>query len=102
MIEDRRGTCAALALILAVSVMPLSVSAESRFALQGNLIAQNQTAQQNLISPKQAAAIAQQSTGGRVLSVDLAGQRVYRVKVLLDNSRVRTIRVDARSGEVQR
>ncbi len=103
MIEDRRGTCVAIALFLAVSVTPLALSAESRFELRGNLQAQNQNqgARQNMISRKRAAAIAQRATGGRVLSVELAGQRVYRVKVLLNNSRVRTVRVDAQTGELQ-
>ncbi len=51
------------------------------------------------ISRDQAAAIASSATGGQVLSVDLRGS-TYRVKVLLDGKRVRTVGVDARSGAV--
>jgi uncharacterized membrane protein YkoI len=51
------------------------------------------------ISRDQAAAIARSATGGQVLSVDLRGS-AYRVKVLLDGKRVRTVGVDARSGAV--
>jgi hypothetical protein len=50
-----------------------------------------------------AASAARRATGGRVLSVspeDRRGQRVYRVKVLLPEGRVRVVRVDARTGDL--
>lgn len=47
----------------------------------------------------QAAARAQQATGGRVLGVR-GGDPVYRVKVLLPGGRVREVVVDPRSGDV--
>lgn len=57
---------------------------------------------EGLISPDRAAAAARQATGGRVLRVDLhgGGRPWYRVKVLVDGERVRSVRVDARSGRV--
>jgi uncharacterized membrane protein YkoI len=53
------------------------------------------------ISRERAAAIAREATGGRVLSVDLQGGRSWRVKVLLNGERVRTVTIDARTGAVQ-
>jgi uncharacterized membrane protein YkoI len=52
------------------------------------------------VSRDQAAAMAQQETGGRVLSVDLAdagGRRVWRVKVVTPRGDVRVVMVDAGS-----
>lgn len=56
--------------------------------------------QSGLISSDRAAAVARSATGGRVLNISLKrkGAPRYRVKVLLDGKRVRTIEVDARSG----
>ncbi|WP_137938230.1 PepSY domain-containing protein [Chitinivorax sp. B] len=56
------------------------------------------------VSRDEAAASAQRSTGGRVLSVDKAdqsGREVYRVKILTPKGEVRIILVDAESGAVQ-
>jgi uncharacterized membrane protein YkoI len=51
------------------------------------------------IDRDEAAAIARRSVGGgRVLKVQLRGQRYY-VKLLLAGERVRTVRVDATTGE---
>jgi len=54
------------------------------------------------ISADRAAAIARAAAGGRVLGVSLkAGRRpVYRVRLLVAGKRVRTVRVDARTGAV--
>lgn len=54
------------------------------------------------VSKDEAAALARQTTGGRVLDIqtqDRNGKTVYRVKVLRDG-RVRFVRVDAQSGNV--
>jgi hypothetical protein len=53
------------------------------------------------ISPSQAAGIAAAYTGGRVLDVQLQGGKRprYRVRVLLGGERVRTVTVDAMTGE---
>ncbi|MGF1527709.1 MAG: PepSY domain-containing protein [Candidatus Competibacterales bacterium] len=58
------------------------------------------TAIAQAISADQAAAIAAQATGGRVLSVRLIqrGAPAYYVKVLLAGGRVRTVCVSANSG----
>ncbi len=53
------------------------------------------------ISPGQAAAIAASRTGGRVLGVKLQGGKRprYRVRLLLGGERVRSVTVDAATGE---
>lgn len=56
------------------------------------------------VSRDAAAAIAQRSTGGRVLAVEQAqagGRAVWRVKVLTPNGEVRVILVDVASGQTQ-
>lgn len=52
------------------------------------------------ISKGQAASIASKATGGQVLSVDKRGS-VWRVKVLIKGANVRTVSVDAESGQVR-
>ena len=55
------------------------------------------------IDRDEAAAIARAATGGRVLSVVLrqAGKRPrYQVKILLAGGRIRSVSVDARTGEL--
>lgn len=54
------------------------------------------------ISLNQAVAQVQRRTGGRVLSAETQqhnGTTVHVIRVLVDNQRVRTIRVDAQTGE---
>jgi uncharacterized membrane protein YkoI len=62
----------------------------------------NVKAQESLISRDRASAIARSATGGRVLNINLMqGKRPqYRVKVLVNGNRVRTLGVDARSGAI--
>lgn len=60
-----------------------------------------QQGQDAAISRDRAAALARSSTGGRVLSVKRQGGS-YRVRVLLDGKRVRTVGVDAHSGTVSK
>lgn len=53
------------------------------------------------VSRDDAAAIAQQQTGGRVLSVELAdagGRAVWRVKVVTPRGEVRVVLIDAQGG----
>ena len=68
-------------------------------------LSQNRTAPagDQLISEQRAAAAAQAATGGKVLGVKFQkGNRpVYLVKVLLNSKRVKTVRVDARTGAVR-
>ncbi|WP_341937653.1 PepSY domain-containing protein [Marinimicrobium sp. C2-29] len=57
------------------------------------------------ISASQAAAIVQKHYGGKVLKVQSTqknGRLIYRVKILLDNGRVRNVGVDAQSGRLLR
>jgi hypothetical protein len=57
-------------------------------------------AQANQISRDEAASAARRATGGRVVGVKKRGA-VYFVRVLLDGERVRTVKVDARTGQVR-
>lgn len=52
------------------------------------------------VSRNDAANIAQQATGGRVLSVKANGN-YWQVKVLVDESRVRFVNVDMRTGRIR-
>jgi uncharacterized membrane protein YkoI len=57
------------------------------------------------VSRDQAAAMAQQQTGGRVLSVDLAdngGRAMWRVKVVTPRGDVRVVMVDAGAADRRR
>lgn len=56
-------------------------------------------AEQNLISKEQAIAIAKSRYKGKVLSADLEhdnGTPAYRVKLVTDKGRVKTVRINAR------
>ncbi len=53
---------------------------------------------QQTFTPDAAAATVQRATGGQVLGVQSNG--TYRVKVLLQDGRVRVLRVDARTGQL--
>ncbi len=101
MTQERPGVTAFIALVLAVSLVPVSLFAEPRHGRGQYLIAQNQEPRAITISRDEAAAIARGATGGRVLSVELKGGKTYRVKVLLNDERVRTLRIDARTGALQ-
>ena len=88
------------AILIAAVLLPADLHLQAR----DWRVAQNAlSAEQRIISRQEAAAIARRSTGGKVLSVSLKnGNRpFYVVKVILDSKRVKTIRVDARSGNVR-
>ncbi|WP_036188651.1 PepSY domain-containing protein [Marinimicrobium agarilyticum] len=54
-------------------------------------------------SPAQAAALVQKQVGGKVLKVDTferGGRVIYRVKILQQDGRIRTLNVDGQSGKV--
>ena len=56
------------------------------------------------VSRDDAAAMAQRSSGGRVLAVDkveVSGQSVWRVKVLTPSGEVRVIQVDVATGQTR-
>ncbi|MDZ7748719.1 MAG: PepSY domain-containing protein [Halofilum sp. (in: g-proteobacteria)] len=95
-----RITAALLAAALALG-LPVA-PALSGHGPAAPLLAQSGQREQ-LISADQAAAAARRATGGRVLRVELhrGGRPWYRVKVLVDGERVRSVRVDARSGRVR-
>jgi uncharacterized membrane protein YkoI len=62
--------------------------------------AQAQEREQRRISLEQAIGAVQRATGGRVLDAKDLGDQ-YRIKVLTREGEVRTVRVDARSGEMR-
>ncbi len=70
---------------------------------QPSIILYSEAAEQK-ITEDQAANIAAKATGGQVLGSEtkgVEGVTVYRIKVLMKDGRVRTVQVDAVSGEVQ-
>ncbi len=95
MTNERRGITAFVAIILAMSLVSASLNAGPRYAQT-----QAEQAAGGRISRDQAAAAARKATGGLVLKVKLEGKEIYRVRVLLEGERVRTVRVDARTGRV--
>jgi uncharacterized membrane protein YkoI len=95
----RKVFLASVVTLMLVAIQPISAVADSL------RLAQNRNAPETtqLISADRAAAIAQGQTGGKVLGVKLSnGKRpVYLVKILLNSKRVKTVRVDARTGKLR-
>ena len=75
-----------LGLALAISCLTITVAPTDTWAQQ--------------ISQSEAASIASRATGGQVLSVEKRGS-VWRVKVLIKGANVRTVSVDADTGQVR-
>lgn len=94
----KRHSCASLIVALAVSLFAMPVIAGSGSPRGDN--SDRFIARPEYISRDEAASIAKEATGGRVHSVERKG-RSYRVKVLLKGERVRTVRVDARTGKLK-
>jgi uncharacterized membrane protein YkoI len=53
-----------------------------------------------ILNPDAAAAAVRRATGGKVLNVEATGAD-YQVKVLMSDGRVRTLRVDGRTGRLR-
>lgn len=89
-----RSTLLAGCLLLpATAALTLAPPANAQWAL----------AQAASISSSQAAEAVRARFGGRVLNVDRRereGRMVYRVKILQDDGRLRTVLVDANSGRI--
>lgn len=95
---NRSPLLRALCLLLAGFLVVGPVSAEPK-SLDLLLVQATPT-----VSKDEAAALARQATGGRVLDIqaeERGGKKSYRVKVLLSDGRVRIVRVDAYSGNVR-
>lgn len=87
----------ALALLLALGLPAVQAAPSSAARVEFPLLAQA-----NGVSLDQAVAQVQRRTGGRILSAETHmdnGTPVHHIRVLTNNKRVRTIRVDGRSGE---
>ena len=103
MTNERLGVAALIALTLAVSLGSAPLHADARQPQPGGIRyaqAKDRDSGTEIISRDRAAEIARNATGGRVLSVELRGG-TYRVKMLLDGERVRTVRIDARTGKLR-
>ena len=98
MISRRIGTAALVAFIVAGLLSSGVEAAPLRLVQKTDAEAPGVS-----LSRKEAADIARSHTGGRVLSVELRGdgQPWYRVKVLVSDERVRTLRIDARTGSIR-
>ena len=88
------------AVLLISTLYPTAVWSQPQhsFAAAPMLLAQNQKAQQT-ISKEQAIRIAQRQVSGKVLSANLVTrgpQQHYRVKMLTDKGRVKTVVVNAK------
>ena len=94
-----RILAAALTVALGAALPPVPADAAPA---SWSRVADRQDQGHGLISRDRAAEIARAATGGRVLRVQLHGGATprYRVRVLIDGERVRSIRIDGRSGRV--
>jgi uncharacterized membrane protein YkoI len=103
----RRGSLASAVLVSLLAVAPPQVSfakkdpSSQTEEKKKKKESKRQQQRDASISRDRAASIARSATGGRVLRVDRRGSS-YRVKVLVDGKRVRTVGVDARSGAVSK
>lgn len=94
--QGPRSLLLAAALLLAVAA-PAAAGGHG----QGHGQRQDQAISSGGVSAEQAAAIVRRAYDGRVVSVRPEGsgdQTVYKVRVLLDGGRVKTVQVDARGN----
>jgi uncharacterized membrane protein YkoI len=92
------------AYLILAGVLCLNVVTSTTYAGELRLAQNNSGATQaKLIPAQQAANVARKNTGGRVLGVKLKkGKRpFYKVRVLLNSERVKTVNVDAISGSIR-
>lgn len=91
---------ALLALPPAALAGPLSPGLNSQVQQLAVLTLRNSDDKQ--ISQSQAAAIARNRYGGKVMSVSRTGgdRPAYKVKLLLDNGRVKVVYIDANTGRI--
>lgn len=93
-------TVLALAGLLALA--PAAADARSSAVMQ---LAQSDSRPESRprISAGQAASIVQRRYGGQVVDVDMrqsGGRVIYRVRILQDDGRIRTVRVNGETGEI--
>lgn len=93
--QVKRGMLMVLA-VLPMLATPVHASPRQAVSLSGHLSLAR-------LDAASAARIVQRRTGGKVLAVDQTdrgGRILYRVKVLLPEGRVRTVTVDAETGQM--
>ena len=97
-----RSACAAAVVLLATLALPPRASADGDWLLAAiDLLEQSRPPP--VMSINDAASRAQDRFGGQVISISPAeqdGRRGYRVKILLESGRVKTLFVEARTGTV--
>ncbi len=99
-----RHTCLSLVALLLVSMPGLAT--QDRPGLRPELLNSVLVVAQNRdIGAKQAASVARNATGGRVLTVKRTrtkqAKAAYQVKVLLKGGRMRILKVDAANGDLR-
>ena len=88
-------------LILLLAIAPVSAAPFHHFHLQ---VAQRDNGGNGSISLDEAVSRARQQYPGKVLSADTVnvnGRKVYNIKILTKDGRVKRTQVDARSGQPQ-
>lgn len=96
------GAAPALALALLLAAAPSSAGPEDWLGNAIDLLEQR-PGSSPVLSINDAASRAQNRFGGQVISISPAeqdGRRGYRVKILLDSGRVKTLFVESRTGDV--
>lgn len=86
-------------LCLLLFALPITLTHADRPHWRGGLLAQN-----NAVSPNEAAARVQSKLGGRILAIEtIEGkkQTFYRIKILTGKGVVRVIRVNADTGRIR-
>lgn len=89
-------------MLLALCWAGLTLSPQAQ-GTQPLRLAQSEANSEARISASQAAAIVQKHYGGKVLNIQAkqkSGHMIYRIKILQDNGRIRTVGVDARTGKL--
>ena len=92
-----------VALCVSLSMLPAAVRADSDLLAGALAMLEAQRSSVPSLSINDAASRAQDRFGGRVISVTRAeqdGRPGFRVKILLENGRVKTLFVDDRTGNV--
>ena len=97
-------TFARLLIALLAVVLVTAPAQAARYAQHPIVVAQRDQGGNGGISLDQAVAQARQQHQGKVLSAEtvrIDGRKVYRIKILTKNGRVKRTQIDARSGRTE-
>lgn len=101
MLTHKRYRVLAITVLVMASACLMPESSMATHNQFGAFLASNE---QELIGEQRAASIVKEHFGGRVLKVQFVsdnGGAAYRVKILNESGRVKSVLVDARSGELR-